>query len=346
MSSTTFNFDKHENYYRMFFKLLPTFLQSLDCNRLMITYFAVSGLEVMGRIESSKINKKDIIDWVYSLQIINGEGGSAYAGFRGSPATGITWTKDGSSIVSEDDTSHITMTFCALCILSILGDDFSRLKKDEIIASLKYNQLEDGSFCPVFLGSESDMRFAYCACCIATMLDDWSGIDTEKLLQFIKGSLTYEGCFAQEPFQEGHGGSTYCGIAALSMMGKMEVLDAEQRDRMIEWLVSRQVEGFNGRPNKQEDTCYSWWIGASLQLLGAYDFVNTEALRRFLTTTQSVHMGGFAKHADKTPDPLHAYLGLCGLSLMGEEGLLPIDQELNMSKRSRDHCDRHFKDKK
>ena len=32
------------------------------------------------------------------------------------------------------------------------------------------------------------------------------------------------------------------------------------------WLIQRQEHGFNGRPNKLEDTCYGFWVGASLQV--------------------------------------------------------------------------------
>eukprot|EP00966_Prymnesium_polylepis_P043145 1002147-Prymnesium_polylepis.1 len=34
---------------------------------------------------------------------------------------------------------------------------------------------------------------------------------------------------------------------------------------LVQWCVGRQRGGFQGRPNKDEDTCYSFWIGASLQ---------------------------------------------------------------------------------
>lgn len=36
--------------------------------------------------------------------------------------------------------------------------------------------------------SENDMRFVYCACCISYMLQDWSGVDTGKIFQYISQS--------------------------------------------------------------------------------------------------------------------------------------------------------------
>ena len=32
------------------------------------------------------------------------------------------------------------------------------------------------------------MRFVYCACCICYMLNDWSAIDMDKTVDFIKRS--------------------------------------------------------------------------------------------------------------------------------------------------------------
>ena len=45
------------------------------------------------------------------------------------------------------------------------------------------------SFAATIDGSENDMRFVYCACCISYMLQDWSGIDKDRAVKFIQASL-------------------------------------------------------------------------------------------------------------------------------------------------------------
>ena len=55
------------------------------------------------------------------------------------------------------------------------------------------------------------------------------------------------------------GGSTYCAIAALTLMGKLDLLP--RKDDLVHWCVSRQISGFQGRINKPSDSCYSFWIG-------------------------------------------------------------------------------------
>jgi protein farnesyltransferase subunit beta len=52
---------------------------------------------------------------------------------------------------------------------------------------------------------------------------------------------------------------TYCGLATLALMNRVEVLDLPS---LVNWVVFRQgaVEGgFQGRTNKLVDGCYSFW---------------------------------------------------------------------------------------
>jgi geranylgeranyl transferase type-1 subunit beta len=106
---------------------------------------------------------------------------------------------------------------------------------------------------------------------------------------------------------------TYCAIAALSLLGRLDVSGLQSIDGLTRWLVHRQVPfegkdemdddewqdilekgteeekaegtrvergvdgrpiwgGFHGRCNKKADTCYSFWVGASLEV-GSRDFL-------------------------------------------------------------------------
>ena len=88
--------------------------------------------------------------------------------------------------------------------------------------------------------------------------------------EYILDCQTHEGGLTNIRGAEAHGGYTFCGIAALSMLGKLEKLDIS---RLLLWLSQRQVEvlgGFNGRTNKLVDSCYSFWIGAVFNILNDY----------------------------------------------------------------------------
>lgn len=53
--------------------------------------------------------------------------------------------------------------------------------------------------------------------------------------------------------------------------------------------------GFNGRCNKRGDTCYSFWVGGSLDLLKKLHFIDMKANRRFLLEKTQHFIGGFSK---------------------------------------------------
>lgn len=77
---------------------------------------------------------------------------------------------------------------------------------------------------------------------------------------------TYEGAFGQNQDAEAHGGSTFCAVASLHLMNKLNDLGQEKLDRLTQWCINRQTTGFSGRVNKPWDTCYSFWIGATLKV--------------------------------------------------------------------------------
>lgn len=132
---------------------------------------------------------------------------------------------------------------------------------------------------------------------------------------------------------ESHGGTTFCAIAALHLSGQLNRLTEEQLHRLKQWLVFRQIDGFQGRPNKPVDTCYSFWIGASLKILNAFEFTNFPENREFILSTQNT-FGGLSKWTRCSADPYHTYFGICGLSFIKEPGLNEVMPSLNISMRA------------
>jgi len=332
-------------------------------------HFATQSLDILGffdnpqNLELYDIDKGAIIDWIYSLQTItrivvpsnnrnnttvipistddsnsNSDSNSKYlnsewryGGFKGGTFLGPTTTPSTSSSQGWNnyDDSHIAMTYVGLCTLAALGDDLTRVDRASIVREMKDIQLEDGSFKSTKSGSENDMRFVYCACAVSHMLNDWTGINIPKTLDYIRRCRTWDGGIGLSPGQEGHGGSAFCATASLSLMGKLEDVLGEDlgggghgsdgkdtwRNELIRWCVSRQVRGMQGRPNKQEDTCYSYWIGGSLKLLGCEDLLEMGELREFVLECQT-DLGGFSKlEGGYFPDLLHSFYSLAWLSV-------------------------------
>lgn len=133
---------------------------------------------------------------------------------------------------------------------------------------------------------------------------------------------------------ESHGGTTFCAVASLYLSGQMHLISEKKLEKMKRWLLFRQEGGFQGRPNKPIDTCYSFWIGAALKIIDAFELSNFKENRNYIYSCQDTIVGGFSKWPGTTSDPFHTYFGLCGLSFLKEPGLLEVIPTLNISSRA------------
>ncbi|XP_051165462.1 geranylgeranyl transferase type-1 subunit beta [Leptopilina boulardi] len=317
----------HAKYFRRILQMLPSNCASMDSTRLTIAYFAISGLDILDSLnEFSDEEKNSAIDWIYKLQISN-------AGEKSGFLASTTLPIDACDYIN----GHLAMTYTGLAALLILGDDLSRVNRKSLVDGIGACQNSDGSFSGMITGCESDMRFLYCACCVSHILDDWTGINVQKAVDYILRSISYDGAIGQAPGLESHGGSTFCAIASLFLMDKLDILSDKQLNRLRRWCIMRQDGGFHGRPGKPSDTCYSFWIGATLQMLNVSHLSNSDENRNFVLSTQDTVVGGFAKFQYVFADPLHTYLGLSGLSLLGEPSLCPMYAALNVSRRAYVH---------
>lgn len=361
---------KHIRYFQSLIKGLPEPYASLDSNRLMVLYFCCNALDIMGVLNtidmhssgtvkaSSKpsitagddlgIDPAALIEWIYSMQVPSG--GFVGGDFSGEcsthhhqhskhddEATALHISSSSSSSAQGKVTSsaHITMTYTAIATLVMLGDDLKRVNRDGIARFLKSLQnTENGCFRAVEFGGEEDTRFIFSAACIGFMLQDWRGINVPAAVKYILSTQSFDGGFGLYPGQEGHGGSTYCGIAALALFGE---LNFPHKAAVKHFLMTKQIGGFNGRTNKDPDSCYTFWVGASMQLLSFLEDADAKSSREFVMMCQHPKYGGFSKVPDTNPDILHAHFSVCGLSLLGEPGFNAIDGGLCITLRAFDY---------
>ena len=340
MARLPFDRKRHIRYFAHSLRSLPSAYSNLDTNRLTLVHFSVQSLDLLGVLDDEdmlnilSIDKKAVVDWIYSLQVLPDARGlwPDHVGFKGGTFLGGTGTQyrdagernvgDPKTVPYEGfayDHGHIAMTYTALCSLVALGDDLSRFHRRGVIAALRHLQRPDGSFQCISVGSENDMRFLFCACAISYMLNDWSGVDTDAAANFIRSCRSYDGAISLISGMEGHGGSTFCAISALTLMGRADEVLSEDgwREELVRWCTARQVAGLQGRPNKAEDTCYSYWIGGALRLLGCHHLLDQNALTDFVLSCQT-DMGGFGKVRGAYPDLLHSFYSMAWLSLSSD----------------------------
>lgn len=217
---------------------------------------------------------------------------------------------------------------------------------------------------------EADLRAVYIAMVAGKLFNILTPEITEGVAEYIVQCQTYEGGLAPTIDCEAHAGYTYCGVAALSILGKIHVLDVP---RLINWISNRQRDpegGFNGRTNKIVDSCYSLWVGGVFSILNQeldYKVSNNGellfdhlALQRYILLTCQGDKGGLKDKLTKKQDFYHSTYSLAGMSIsqrkqgdnyanefcflenLTENQVKEIDSSLNIPKEAAQRCIHHF----
>ena len=103
-------------------------------------------------------------------------------------------------------------------------------------------------------------------------------MNVEKVVQYIESCFNFDGGYGLRPSCESHSGAIYCALASLKMLGK----EPKNTKRTLNFLVNRQTfnleapdyVGVQGRVGKYPDSCYSFWVGASISILTGKNLLN------------------------------------------------------------------------
>ncbi|KAF9650049.1 terpenoid cyclases/Protein prenyltransferase [Thelephora ganbajun] len=111
------------------------------------------------------------------------------------------------------------ITYTVFVVLAILRDEFTRLDRPGLVTFLRSSQREDGSEKGSTLdptGGDTDLRLTYRAFVICTVLNNWSGVNVEKALEFVRRRRTYQGGYGSARC-EAQGRPIYLAIAILRL---------------------------------------------------------------------------------------------------------------------------------
>jgi len=206
-----------------------------------------------------------------------------------------------------------------------------------VIANLQ--DRETGSFMGDEWG-ETDTRFLYGAFNALSLLGLLNLVDVPKAVTYVQSCENLDGAYGVRPGAESHSGQVFTCVAALAIAGRLDLVN---QDRLGTWLCERQVDqgGLNGRPEKIEDACYSWWVGASLAMIDRLHWVDGNKLVAFILKcqvrflrlryqdqakiVQDPEAGGFADRPGNMVDVYHTHFAIAGLSLLKYEGIQEVD---------------------
>lgn len=296
----TLHVDKHIAYIRS----LDTHHDTLDYwlsehLRLSGVYWGLTALHLLGSPHT--LPRTQTIAFVKSCQHASG-------GFGAAP--------------SHD--AHILSTVSAIQILATVNalDEIDAACTAAWIVAL---QRPSGVFAGDEWG-ETDTRFLYGALNALSLLGQLGEADVPAAVEYVLRCQNHDGGFGMAPEAESHAGQIFTCVGALAIAGELGRLQGGGVV-LADWLCERQLAsgGLNGRPEKLEDVCYSWWVLSSLAMLGKLHWIDGEALVGFILRSQDEERGGIADRPGDMVDVFHTVFGIAGLSLLGYDGLEEVD---------------------
>jgi geranylgeranyl transferase type-2 subunit beta len=293
-SSSDFYLQKHIDYIRKVSADKES-IEYLATEHLRMSgvYWGLTAIALLGVELTYEKAYEGLIDWIMSAYdpVVGGFGGN----YLHDP--------------------HILYTLSAVQILALF-DKLSLVDIPKVKSFIASLQQSDGSFYGDKWG-EVDTRFSYCALSTLSILGELhsGAIDLEKATEFVGKCRNFDGGFGAVPGAESHAAQCFCCVGALSIGGALHLVDA---DLLGWWLSERQCDsgGLNGRPEKQADVCYSWWILSTLSILGRTSWIDKKALEGFILRAQDDEDGGIADRPGDMADIFHTFFGICGLSLI------------------------------
>ncbi|GJQ11737.1 hypothetical protein GpartN1_g3528.t1 [Galdieria partita] len=323
------NREEHKEYLHQSLKQLPCSYQALDASQPWLCYWILHSLDLL-EDEPTEEERNGLLDHLNRCQSPTGGFGGGYG-----------------------QVAHLATTYAAVCALCILGtpEALDIIHLDKLYTWLLSLKNSDGSFRVTEQG-ESDVRGLYCALAVAYICGLLTSELIENCSKYISCLQSFDGGLGGEPFNEGHGGYSYCGFAALCILNEYwqqtesncvpHSLDIK---KLQFWAINRQLileGGFQGRVNKLVDSCYSFWQGGLIALLEfwtrKHQICNTsvkfsgEDLERYLLRYCQCRGGGFRDKPGKPRDLYHTCYALSGLSVAHQNLSEPATRQFLLPK--------------
>jgi protein farnesyltransferase subunit beta len=229
---------------------------------------------------------------------------------------------------------HLASTYAAVMALMIVStkEALELTDRKKLYSFLMRLKQPDGSFV-MHEDGEVDVRGSFCALSVALVFNLLTPELCENAAQFIAKCQTYEGGLGGVPNSEAHGGYTFCGVAALAILGQTDAIDGA---RLLKWLVNRQMKvekGFQGRTNKLVDGCYGFWQAGIFQLLSSeiQDAFDKEGLCSYQLSFSQQDTGGFADRIEHRSDYYHTCYCLSGLSSVSHK--VSVDSKTKLAEQ-------------
>eukprot|EP00755_Sulcionema_specki_P021910 Sspe_Gene.13705::Locus_4700_Transcript_2_2_Confidence_0.667_Length_8293::g.13705::m.13705/K05954/FNTB; protein farnesyltransferase subunit beta len=246
---------------------LPPSVAGLDASRTWLCYWNLNSVDLLGQLTPffQSIDRSAVVEFLAKCFTTVSSPDGDYGGFGGGPK----------------QMPHLAPTLSATLALCIVGtpEAFDVLRSRKDLIRRWFLRLRQPSGAVVMHeDGEVDIRGSYCYVLVAVLLGLATPDVVGGMAEYIGSCQTYEGGLGCKPYEEAHGGYTYCGLAALALLRSTHVISIP---RLKRWLALRQTPqgGFNGRTNKLVDACYSFWVGGATVVADALEAEERRAKR-------------------------------------------------------------------
>ncbi|OAX33878.1 rab geranylgeranyltransferase [Rhizopogon vinicolor AM-OR11-026] len=266
--------------------------------RMNAVYWGLTALCIMGHKDA--LDRDEMVDFVMSC-----------------------WDEEAGAFGAHPDhDAHLHSTLNAIQIL-LMQDALARVDVDRVVKFILSLQQPSGIFAGDAFG-ETDTRFLYCAVNALSLLGRLHELDVEKTVAYIRRCRNFDGGFGAIADAESHAARVFVCVATLAIVDRLDEID---QPTLCWWLSERQLPngGLNGRPEKLEDVCYSFWVLSALSILGKLTWIDASKLEAFIHSAQDIESGGIADRPGDVPDVFHTLFGVAGLSLLGYPALMDLD---------------------
>ncbi|CAK7201443.1 CAAX farnesyltransferase (FTase) subunit beta [Sporothrix eucalyptigena] len=198
---------RHARFLHKSLEPLPGAFVGYDPSRPWFLFWCLNGLSLLG--EDVSMYRERLIDTARSMQNPGG-------GFGG----------------GHGQSSHLATTYAVVMGLTIVGGEacYEAIDRRALWKWLCSLKQPDGGF-QMSVGGEEDVRGAYCAAVIISILNLPLDLSTESpawtpekptlytgLANYVQRCQTYEGGISAQPGSEAHGGYAFCALGCLSIL--------------------------------------------------------------------------------------------------------------------------------
>lgn len=306
--------EKHVAFLLSSLRALPASYVSLDASRPWIAYWCLHALDLLG-VRPVELFP-GIIDWLARCR----HSGGGFCGGAG-------------------QAPHSATTYASVLALLVIAtpEAYAVIDRAALLRRYLSWRVPGGGF-RVQDDGEVDVRGSFTVLVIADLLNILTPQLVDGAERFLLSCQTYEGGFGGEPGAEAHGGYSFCALGALRILQQAHLADLPSLSR---WLVHRQMSlegGFQGRTNKLVDSCYSFWQGATFDILSSHFSAafevamaetasfsasappfNREILQKYILCCAQEVDGGLRDKPGKRRDQYHSCYALSGLSIAQHE---------------------------